>query len=77
MPARPLITSTGRPRRPRSDYQRRPASIDRNQLRGFSAASAVIDVAADAGLADATHFHRVFRQTYGYTPAQLRARAAH
>jgi AraC-like DNA-binding protein len=36
----------------------------------------VIDVAADAGFADVTHFHRVFRQTYGYTPAQLRARDA-
>jgi AraC-like DNA-binding protein len=34
----------------------------------------VIDVAADAGFADVTHFHRVFRQTYGYTPARLRQR---
>jgi AraC-like DNA-binding protein len=32
----------------------------------------VIDVAADNGFADVTHFHRVFRQAYGYTPAQLR-----
>jgi AraC family transcriptional regulator, positive regulator of tynA and feaB len=32
----------------------------------------VIDIAADAGFADVTHFHRVFRQAYGCTPAQLR-----
>jgi AraC-like DNA-binding protein len=32
----------------------------------------VIDIAADNGFADVTHFHRVFRETYGYTPAQLR-----
>ncbi len=32
----------------------------------------VIDIAADNGFADVTHFHRVFRKTYGYTPAQLR-----
>jgi AraC family transcriptional activator of tynA and feaB len=32
----------------------------------------VIDIAADAGFADVTHFHRVFRQAYGVTPAQLR-----
>jgi AraC-like DNA-binding protein len=32
----------------------------------------VIDIAADAGFADVTHFHRVFRRAYGYTPAQLR-----
>jgi AraC family transcriptional activator of tynA and feaB len=32
----------------------------------------VIDIAADAGFADVTHFHRVFRQAYGYTPARLR-----
>jgi AraC family transcriptional regulator, positive regulator of tynA and feaB len=25
----------------------------------------VIDIAADAGFADVTHFHRVFRQAYG------------
>jgi len=35
----------------------------------------IIDVAADNGFADVTHFHRVFRQTYGYTPAQLRRAA--
>jgi AraC-like DNA-binding protein len=32
----------------------------------------VIDIAADAGFADVTHFHRVFRRAYGCTPAQLR-----
>jgi len=32
----------------------------------------IIDIAADNGFADVTHFHRVFRQTYGYTPAQHR-----
>jgi AraC family transcriptional activator of tynA and feaB len=32
----------------------------------------VIDIAVDAGFADVTHFHRVFRQAYGVTPAQLR-----
>jgi AraC family transcriptional regulator, positive regulator of tynA and feaB len=36
----------------------------------------VIDVAADAGFADVTHFHRAFRQTYGYTPANVRVRSA-
>jgi len=36
----------------------------------------IIDIAADNGFADVTHFHRVFRQTYGYTPAQLRRAAA-
>jgi len=36
------------------------------------AALRIIDIAADNGFADVTHFHRVFRQTYGYTPAQLR-----
>jgi AraC-like DNA-binding protein len=32
----------------------------------------IVDIAADAGFADVTHFHRVFRQAYGSTPAQLR-----
>ncbi|HET7017634.1 MAG TPA: helix-turn-helix domain-containing protein [Streptosporangiaceae bacterium] len=32
----------------------------------------IIDIAADNGFADVTHFHRVFRQVYGYTPAELR-----
>jgi AraC family transcriptional activator of tynA and feaB len=32
----------------------------------------VIDIAADAGFADVTHFHRAFRRAYGVTPAQLR-----
>jgi AraC family transcriptional regulator, positive regulator of tynA and feaB len=32
----------------------------------------VADIAAEAGFADVTHFHRVFRQAYGYTPAGLR-----
>jgi AraC family transcriptional activator of tynA and feaB len=36
------------------------------------AALRIIDIAADNGFADVTHFHRVFRQAYGYTPAQLR-----
>jgi AraC-like DNA-binding protein len=36
----------------------------------------VIDIAAAAGFADVTHFHRVFRQLYGQTPTQLR-RATH
>ncbi len=36
------------------------------------AALRIIDIAADNGFADVTHFHRVFRQVYGYTPAQLR-----
>lgn len=39
------------------------------------AALRVIDIAADNGFADVTHFHRVFRQVYGYTPAQLRRAA--
>ena len=38
------------------------------------AALRIIDIAADNGFADVTHFHRVFRQAYGYTPAQLRHR---
>lgn len=29
-------------------------------------------IAAEAGFADVTHFHRVFRQAYGCTPAGLR-----
>ena len=33
----------------------------------------VIDVAADAGFADVTSFHRAFRREYGRTPAQVRA----
>jgi AraC family transcriptional activator of tynA and feaB len=32
----------------------------------------IIDIAADNGFVGVTHFHRVFRQTYGYTPAQRR-----
>jgi AraC family transcriptional activator of tynA and feaB len=32
----------------------------------------VADIAAEAGFADVTHFHRVFRQAFGYTPAGLR-----
>jgi AraC-like DNA-binding protein len=35
----------------------------------------VIDVAADAGFADVTSFHRAFRREYGRTPAQTRAAA--
>jgi AraC-like DNA-binding protein len=35
----------------------------------------VIDVAADAGFADVTSFHRTFRREYGRTPAQVRAAA--
>ncbi|HEY3904741.1 MAG TPA: helix-turn-helix domain-containing protein [Streptosporangiaceae bacterium] len=38
------------------------------------AALRIIDIAADNGFADVTHFHRVFRQAYGCTPAQLRHR---
>lgn len=36
----------------------------------------IIDIAAEAGFADVTHFHRTFRQTYGLTPAQVRRNAA-
>lgn len=36
----------------------------------------IIDIAADNGFVDVTHFHRVFREMFGYTPAQVRARAA-
>jgi AraC-like DNA-binding protein len=32
----------------------------------------IVDIAADNGFVGVTHFHRVFRQTYGYTPAQRR-----
>jgi AraC-like DNA-binding protein len=32
----------------------------------------VIDIAADNGFADISHFHRLFRQAYGYTPGTLR-----
>jgi AraC-like DNA-binding protein len=32
----------------------------------------VADIAADAGFLDVTHFHRVFRQRFGCTPAQIR-----
>jgi AraC family transcriptional activator of tynA and feaB len=35
----------------------------------------VIDVAADAGFADVTSFHRAFKQVYGRTPAQVRNQA--
>jgi AraC-like DNA-binding protein len=35
----------------------------------------IIDIAADNGFADVTHFHRVFRQAYGCTPAQARGDA--
>ncbi|GAA1594545.1 helix-turn-helix domain-containing protein [Actinoplanes couchii] len=34
----------------------------------------VADVAADAGFADVTAFHRAFRREFGRTPAQLRQR---
>jgi AraC family transcriptional activator of tynA and feaB len=36
------------------------------------AALRIIDIAADNGFADVTHFHRVFRAAYGCTPAELR-----
>jgi AraC-like DNA-binding protein len=32
----------------------------------------VIDIAADAGFADVTSFHRAFRREYGHTPARVR-----
>ena len=32
----------------------------------------IIDIAADNGFADVTHFHRVYRQAYGETPAATR-----
>ena len=32
----------------------------------------IIDIATANGFVAATHFHRVFRETYGYTPAQRR-----
>jgi AraC-like DNA-binding protein len=35
----------------------------------------VIDIAADAGFADVTSFHRAFRREYGRTPAQVRTAA--
>jgi AraC-like DNA-binding protein len=35
----------------------------------------VVDIAADAGFADVTHFHRVYRQAFGQTPAQARRAA--
>jgi len=35
----------------------------------------VIDVAADAGFADVTSFHRAFRREYGRTPAEVRIRS--
>jgi AraC family transcriptional activator of tynA and feaB len=35
----------------------------------------VIDVAADAGFADVTSFHRAFRREYARTPAEVRAAA--
>lgn len=34
----------------------------------------VIDVAADAGFADISSFHRAFRREFGHTPAQIRNR---
>jgi len=35
----------------------------------------IIDIAADNGFVGVTHFHRVFRETYGCTPAQRRRHA--
>jgi AraC family transcriptional regulator, positive regulator of tynA and feaB len=32
----------------------------------------IIDIAADAGFADVSHFHRTFRKVYGETPGHLR-----
>lgn len=40
------------------------------------AALRIIDIAADNGFADVTHFHRVFRRAYGCTPAETRRAAA-
>jgi AraC-like DNA-binding protein len=35
----------------------------------------ITDIAADAGFADVSHFHRAFRDRYGDTPAQVRRAA--
>lgn len=59
-------TYTGTVRRRRLDQAHRDlADPARAHLR-------IIDIAADNGFADVTHFHRVFRQTYGYTPTAHR-----
>jgi AraC-like DNA-binding protein len=52
--------------------RRRVEQAHRDLADPARAALRVIDIAADNGFADVSHFHRVFRQTYGYTPAQLR-----
>src|SRR6185437_14349722 len=51
---------------------RRVDQARRDLIDPARAALRVIDIAADNGFADVTHFHRVFRQAYGYTPAELR-----
>jgi AraC family transcriptional activator of tynA and feaB len=56
--------------------RRRVEQAHRDLADPARAALRIIDIAADNGFADVSHFHRVFRQAYGYTPAQLRRNAA-
>jgi AraC family transcriptional activator of tynA and feaB len=55
--------------------RRRLEQARRDLLDPARSALRVIDIAADAGFADVSHFHRVFRKVYGQTPGQLRKKA--
>jgi AraC family transcriptional regulator, positive regulator of tynA and feaB len=64
---------TGHERTFTSEIRRRRIEQAHHDLKDPArAALRISDIAADAGFADVTHFHRVFRERYGDTPAQVR-----
>jgi AraC family transcriptional activator of tynA and feaB len=67
---------TGHVRTFTSEVRRRRVEQAHRDLRDPArAALRITDIAADAGFADVTHFHRAFRDRYGDTPAQVRRAA--